>query len=47
MDEYVRGNARANSVEGFYSIFKRSLKGVYQHCDGRHLYRYLAEFNFR
>jgi transposase-like protein len=46
-DEYVRGDVHTNTVEGFYSIFKRGMKGVYQHCDERHLHRYLAEFDFR
>lgn len=46
-EEYVRGRAHTNTVEGFYSIFKRGMKGVYQHCDERHLHRYLAEFDFR
>ncbi len=32
----------ANTVEGYYSIFKRSMKGVYQHCKEKHLHRYLA-----
>ena len=36
-----------NSVEGFFSIFKRGMKGVYQHCSEQHLHRYLAEFDFR
>ncbi|ESX47229.1 IS1595 family transposase [Mesorhizobium sp. RSR380A] len=36
-----------NTVEGFYSIFKRGIKGVYQHCGEHHLHRYLAEFDFR
>ena len=36
-----------NTVEGFYSIFKRGMKGVYQHCQEKHLHRYLAEFDFR
>jgi transposase-like protein len=36
-----------NSVEGFFSIFKRGMKGVYQHCGEKHLHRYLAEFDFR
>jgi len=36
-----------NTVEGFYSIFKRGMKGVYQHCGKQHLYRYAAEFDFR
>jgi hypothetical protein len=33
-------------VEGYYSIFKRGMKGVYQHCSEKHLHRYLAEFDF-
>jgi hypothetical protein len=37
----------ANTVEGYYSIFKRGMKGVYQHCGEKHLHRYLAEFDFR
>jgi transposase-like protein len=45
--EYARGDATTNTVEGFFSIFKRGMKGVYQHCDERHLHRYLAEFDFR
>jgi transposase-like protein len=36
-----------NTVEGFYSIFKRGMGGVYQHCSEKHLHRYLAEFDFR
>jgi len=36
-----------NAVEGYYSIFKRGMKGVYQHCSEKHLHRYLAEFDFR
>ncbi len=46
-EEYVRGRAHTNTVEGFYSIFKRGMKGVYQHCKEKHLHRYLAEFDFR
>ena len=45
--EYVRGDAYTNTVEGFYSIFKRGMKGVYQHCGKQHLHRYAAEFDFR
>ncbi len=45
--EYVRGDVHTNTVEGFYSIFKRGMKGVYQHCSEKHLHRYLAEFDFR
>lgn len=36
-----------NTIEGFFSIFKRGMKGVYQHCGHNHLHRYLAEFDFR
>jgi transposase-like protein len=36
-----------NTVEGFFSIFKRGMKGVYQHCGKHHLHRYLTEFDFR
>ena len=36
-----------NSIEGYYSIFKRGMKGVYQHCAEKHLHRYVAEFDFR
>jgi transposase-like protein len=43
-DEYVRGDVHTNTVEGYYSIFKRGMKGVYQHCSEKHLHRYVAEF---
>lgn len=46
-EEYVRGEAHTNTVEGFYSVFKRGMKGIYQHCSEKHLHRYLAEFDFR
>jgi transposase-like protein len=45
--EYVRGDAHTNTIEGFFSVFKRGMTGVYQHCDWKHLHRYLAEFDFR
>ncbi len=49
--EYVRYDGgfpiHTNSVEGFFSIFKRGMKGVYQQCAEKHLHRYLAEFDFR
>lgn len=45
--EYVRGDVTTNTVEGFFSIFKRGMRGVYQHCGEQHLHRYLAEFDFR
>jgi transposase-like protein len=40
-------NINTNTIEGFFSIFKRGMKGVYQHCAEHHLHRYLAEFDFR
>ncbi len=46
-EEYVRGTIHTNTVEGYFSIFKRGMKGVYQHCSEKHLHRYLAEFDFR
>lgn len=46
-DEYVRGDVTTNTVEGFFSIFKRGMKGIYQHCGKKHLHRYMAEFDFR
>jgi transposase-like protein len=46
-EEYARGDITTNTVEGYYSIFKRGMKGIYQHCSEKHLHRYLAEFDFR
>ena|SRR6185437_3808286 len=46
-DEYVRGDATTNTIEGFFSVFKRGMKGIYQHCGSHHLHRYLSEFDFR
>lgn len=45
--EYVKGDAHTNTIEGYFSIFKRGMKGVYQHCSADHLKRYLCEFDFR
>lgn len=48
--EYVRkGDAsiHTNTIEGFFGIFKRGMRGVYQHCGSQHLQRYLREFDFR
>lgn len=50
-DEYVRYErhmtVHSNTVEGYFSIFKKGMKAVYQHCSEKHLHRYLAEFDFR
>jgi transposase-like protein len=46
--EYVRdGFIHTNTVEGYYSVFKRGMVGIYQHCAEHHLQRYVAEFDFR
>jgi transposase-like protein len=46
-DRETGAKINTNTVEGYYSIFKRGMKGVYQHCGEKHLHRYLAEFDFR
>lgn len=49
-EEYVRKGdpvVHTNTVENFYSVFKRGMRGTYQHCAKRHLHRYAAEFDFR
>jgi transposase-like protein len=45
--EFVRGDVTTNTIESFFSVFKRGMRGIYQHCDEKHLHRYLAEFDFR
>jgi transposase-like protein len=45
--EYVRGDVHTNTVEGYFSILKRGINGVYHHISQEHLKRYLAEFDFR
>ena len=46
-EEYARDDVTTNTVENYYLIFKRGMKGVYQHCSEKHLHRYLSEFDFR
>jgi hypothetical protein len=46
-EEYVRGDAYTNTVEGMFSILKRGIYGIYQHVSEAHLHRYLNEFDFR
>ena len=46
-DRKTGAKINTNTVEGYYRIFKRGMKGVYQHCAEKHLHRYLAEFDFR
>lgn len=45
--EYVRGDAHTNTVEGYFSIPKRGITGIYHHVSEAHLKRYLGEFDFR
>lgn len=47
IDEYVRGDAHTNTIEGYFSILKRGIIGTYHHVSPQHLKRYLAEFDFR
>ncbi len=46
-DAWLLEAVHTNTVEGYFSVFKRGMKGVYQHCSEKHLHRYLAEFDFR
>jgi hypothetical protein len=56
--EFIVGRIRAtrrdgattittNTIESYFSVFKRGMRGTYQHCAEKHLHRYLAEFDFR
>jgi transposase-like protein len=45
--EYVRGNVHTNSLEGFWSMIKRSIRGTHIHVSGKHLDKYLVEFEYR
>lgn len=45
--EYVRGNVHTNTIEGYFGLFQRGMRGIYQHCEPQHLQRYLTEFDFR
>jgi len=45
--QYGLGEIHTNTVEGYYSVFKKGMRGVYQHCGKKHLHRYAAEFDFR
>jgi transposase-like protein len=47
IEEWRRGDAYTNTVENFFSVFKRGMRGVYQHCSEKHLAKYLNEFAFR
>ena len=50
LGEYVDpsdSTVHTQTVEGYFSIFKRGMRGIYQHCAEKHLHRYLAEFDFR
>lgn len=47
LGEYVRGDIHSNTIEGFFSIVKRGLNGIYHNVSKEHLHRYLSEFEFR
>src|SRR5450432_2045655 len=46
-DRKTGAKININSAEGYYSVFKRGMIGIYQHCSEKHLHRYTAEFDFR
>jgi transposase-like protein len=45
--EYAYDNVHVNTLENYYSVFKRGMRGTYQHCGEQHLHRYVSEFDFR
>jgi hypothetical protein len=45
--EYARGDVTTNTVEGYFGILQRGLRGIYQHVSPAHLHRYVNEFSFR
>jgi len=45
--QYGYGEIHTNTIEGYFSIFKRGMRGIYQWCGKNHLHRYLAEYDFR
>ena len=47
INEYVRGDDHTNTVESYFSVFKRGIMGSYHHVSEAHLKRYLCEFDFR
>lgn len=47
MKEYVRGEVYTNTIEGYFSLLKRGIVGVFHHVSKKHLHRYLKEFDFR
>ena len=46
-DEWARGDIYTNNCESYFSVFKRGMRGTYQHCAEKHLHRYVSEFDFR
>ena len=45
--KYVDGRVYTNTIEGFWSIFKRGILGIYHHLSRKHLQLYANEFAFR
>jgi transposase-like protein len=46
-DEFVRGIHHTNSIEGYWSQFKRSVRGTHIHISSKHMWKYVAEFSYR
>jgi transposase len=46
-EEWTRGVHHTNSLEGFWSLLKRSIRGTHVHVSRKHLAKYLGEFEFR
>ena len=45
--QYVNGQVHTNTIEGYFSLLKRGINGVFHHVSNKHLHRYLCEFDFR
>ncbi len=45
--EYVRGIHHTNTIEGHWSLLKRSISGTHVHVSAKHLWKYVSEFSFR
>jgi transposase-like protein len=46
-ERYVKGNVHTNSIENYWSLLKRGIKGTYVSVEPFHLFRYLDEQSFR
>ena len=46
-EEYVRGDCHVNGIEGFWARLKLSIRGTHVHVSGKHLQKYVKEFEYR